>query len=25
VWGCAFKKNNRSVSASVAWDWIRTG
>jgi hypothetical protein len=21
MWGCTFKKNNRSV----AWDWIRTG
>jgi hypothetical protein len=22
TWGCTFKKNNRSVGASVAWDWI---
>jgi len=25
TWGCTFKKNNWSVGASVARDWIRTG
>ena len=25
TWGKTFNINNRSVGASVAWDWIRTG